>query len=79
MGRCISVDEGIGRGDEVSWRKASGRVSSFGSSEEKNVRLGFMQLVVDPTSGLLNSERSPFLNNLLGTCSVRMRFLGILR
>ena len=40
---------------------ASRRVSAKWSSEQQDERLGLMNLIVDPASGLLDSEVAPLL------------------
>ena len=51
--------EGVGRGHKVGGRQAGLRVGSLGSSEKQYMWLGFVDLVVDPSSGLLDSDVSP--------------------
>jgi hypothetical protein len=51
----FSVDKGVSRRNEARRRKAGLRVSSLGSSEEKDVGLWFMHFVVSPSSRLLDT------------------------
>ena len=64
---CRSVYEDISRGNKVGRGQSSLGISASGPPEEQNMRFWAMELVVDPASGLLNSERSPFLNDERGT------------
>lgn len=55
VGECVRWGYESGRGESSLW------VCVFGSSEEEDVWFGSMEFVVDPSSGLLDSESSPFL------------------
>lgn len=67
INECRSMDEDISRGDKVGWWQSGLRISSFWPSEEQNVRLRAMKLIVNPSSGLLDTKRSPFLNEKRNT------------
>lgn len=60
--QLISIDVSIWGSHKVGGWKSSLGVGSLGSSEEEDVGFWFVKFVVDPASGLLDSDGSPFLD-----------------
>lgn len=47
--------------DESNWWKSSLWISANGSSEQQNMRLRFMKLIMHPSSWLLDTNSSPLI------------------
>ena len=51
----------VSGGEGMAFSNLTGSgVSSQGTSEQQNERLGLMNFIMDPTAGLLDSEVTPF-------------------
>jgi hypothetical protein len=55
------IYKGVRRWNKSQWRLTGLRVSSKSSSEQQNVWLGLVKFIMDPSSGLLDTQTSPFL------------------
>ena len=61
---CSSVQKSISRWKESSGRQSSLRICTSGSSKKQNMWFWLVKFIMSPSSGLLDTKASPFLNEI---------------